>query len=254
MTWSRHSRRMEPITRSTYPFCHGERGAVRSWPMPMLPIVAWTAAKALSRSWRRNRGVCTSVPIGSTVVRLQTYLRPLPESLSAPGHHGNPRGEPIAVQRPRGPARLSALPRAGPTGAPSSRELGAGPPVKSVTRDARRLRVSVVRGEGPLLAPHRPHDPRQLVRHGHRSHIVAPSLFGAPRPRLEAARVRTRLRVPQHRSGAMNQQHAEVDVALLADGAEPPARSAGILLGRQAEETREVPALSQTGEYPQRGR
>ena len=32
-----------------------------------------------------------SVTIGSTVVRLQTYLRPLPESLSAPGHHGNPR-------------------------------------------------------------------------------------------------------------------------------------------------------------------
>jgi hypothetical protein len=29
------------------------------------------------------------------------------------------RGEPIAVQRPRRPAQLSALPRAGPTGAPS---------------------------------------------------------------------------------------------------------------------------------------
>ena len=25
--WSRHSRRIEPITRSTYAFCHGERGA-----------------------------------------------------------------------------------------------------------------------------------------------------------------------------------------------------------------------------------
>src|SRR5207245_3075092 len=26
-TWSRHSRRIEPITRSAYAFCHGERGA-----------------------------------------------------------------------------------------------------------------------------------------------------------------------------------------------------------------------------------
>ena len=133
------------------------------------------------------------------------------------------RGEPIAVQRPRGPALLSALPRAGPTGAPSSRELGAVPPVKSVTRDARRLRVSMVRGEGPLLGPHRPHDPRELVRHGHRSHIVAPSLFDAPRPRLEATRVRTRLPVPQHRSGAMNQQHAEVCIPTLANRAKPAA-------------------------------
>jgi hypothetical protein len=28
MTWSRHSRRIEPMTRSTRPFCQGERGAV----------------------------------------------------------------------------------------------------------------------------------------------------------------------------------------------------------------------------------
>jgi NAD(P)-dependent dehydrogenase (short-subunit alcohol dehydrogenase family) len=27
-TWSRHSRRIEPIVLSQYPFCHGDRGAV----------------------------------------------------------------------------------------------------------------------------------------------------------------------------------------------------------------------------------
>ena len=27
MMWSRHSRRMDPISRSTYGFCHGDRGA-----------------------------------------------------------------------------------------------------------------------------------------------------------------------------------------------------------------------------------
>jgi hypothetical protein len=26
--WSRHSRRIDPMSRSTWPFCHGERGAV----------------------------------------------------------------------------------------------------------------------------------------------------------------------------------------------------------------------------------
>src|SRR6185369_7135965 len=28
ITWSRHSRRIDPIERSTYPFCNGDRGAM----------------------------------------------------------------------------------------------------------------------------------------------------------------------------------------------------------------------------------
>src|SRR5260370_15627328 len=34
-TWSRHSRRIEPISRSAYPFCHGERGDVGRSRMPI---------------------------------------------------------------------------------------------------------------------------------------------------------------------------------------------------------------------------
>src|SRR5882762_6436302 len=34
-TWSRHSRRIEPISLSAYPFCHGERGAVGRSRMPI---------------------------------------------------------------------------------------------------------------------------------------------------------------------------------------------------------------------------
>src|SRR5258707_15131903 len=34
--WSRHSRRIEPISRSTYPFCQGDRGAVGRSRIPML--------------------------------------------------------------------------------------------------------------------------------------------------------------------------------------------------------------------------
>jgi hypothetical protein len=34
-TWSRHSRRIEPISRSAYPFCHGDRGDVGRSRMPI---------------------------------------------------------------------------------------------------------------------------------------------------------------------------------------------------------------------------
>src|ERR1700747_3277671 len=34
-TWSRHSRRIEPIALSQYPFCHGDRGAVGRSRMPI---------------------------------------------------------------------------------------------------------------------------------------------------------------------------------------------------------------------------
>src|ERR1700738_2407718 len=37
-TWSRHSRRIEPISRSAYPFCHGERGDVHV--CNILPVAA----------------------------------------------------------------------------------------------------------------------------------------------------------------------------------------------------------------------
>src|SRR6516225_6408789 len=35
MTWSRHSRRIEPTSLSAYPFCQGERAAVGRSRMPM---------------------------------------------------------------------------------------------------------------------------------------------------------------------------------------------------------------------------
>jgi hypothetical protein len=34
MMWSKHSRRTEPISRSTYGFCHGDRGAVITSSIP----------------------------------------------------------------------------------------------------------------------------------------------------------------------------------------------------------------------------
>jgi hypothetical protein len=41
---SKHSRRMEPISRSTYGFCHGERGAVITSSIPMPFVMATKSA------------------------------------------------------------------------------------------------------------------------------------------------------------------------------------------------------------------
>src|SRR6201996_6277026 len=42
MTWSRHSRRTEPISLSAYPFCQGERGDVGRSRMPIaLPTIGF---------------------------------------------------------------------------------------------------------------------------------------------------------------------------------------------------------------------
>src|ERR1700726_3334030 len=40
MMWSKHSRRMEPISRSTYGFCHGERGALITSSIPRPFVMA----------------------------------------------------------------------------------------------------------------------------------------------------------------------------------------------------------------------
>src|SRR6476659_6582633 len=39
-TWSKHSRRIEPIALSQYPFCHGDRGAVGRFPNAHRPKAA----------------------------------------------------------------------------------------------------------------------------------------------------------------------------------------------------------------------
>jgi hypothetical protein len=41
ITWSRHSRRIEPIILSTYGLCHGERGAVRTSSIPIARTRFW---------------------------------------------------------------------------------------------------------------------------------------------------------------------------------------------------------------------
>jgi hypothetical protein len=51
-TWSRHSRRIEPITRSTQAFCHGERDAVTT---SVIPIAATRLLKTEPYETSRSR-------------------------------------------------------------------------------------------------------------------------------------------------------------------------------------------------------
>jgi hypothetical protein len=89
-------------------------------------------------------------------------------------------------------------------------------------------------------AYHGPHDPRELIRDGHRGDIAPAPLLGLDRPLLQRRGPCRRLRVPDDRTGAVCEEHANVHVAPLADGAEPAPRPAGVFLGRQAEEAREM--------------
>ena len=54
ITWSKQSRRIEPIARSQYPFCQGERAAVGRSRMPIarIPLIK---ASPYTRSRSRNR-------------------------------------------------------------------------------------------------------------------------------------------------------------------------------------------------------
>src|SRR5476649_107111 len=55
--WSRHSRRIEPMSLSTYAFCHGDRGAIGRSRMPMARRrCTKTGPYEASRSLMRYRG------------------------------------------------------------------------------------------------------------------------------------------------------------------------------------------------------
>ncbi len=97
------------------------------------------------------------------------------------------------------------------------------------------------RRERLLPRPDGPDDPRQLVRDGYRRDIVPAPLLRRPCPELKRGRLSGALRVDEHGARAMDQKHAQVDVALLADRPEPATQRAGIFLRRQAQKTGKLP-------------
>src|ERR1019366_8834998 len=53
-TWSKHSRRIDPINRSAKPFCQGEAGAIG---FGELPILRWALSEERRLSIRRLRSL-----------------------------------------------------------------------------------------------------------------------------------------------------------------------------------------------------
>ena len=104
-----------------------------------------------------------------------------------------------------------------------------------------RLLAPVIGREGALLHPHGPHDAGEFVRDGHGGDIAPTPLLGQQRPLLQRRRPSGRLRVPDERAGAVGQEHAHIDVALLADGPESPPQRTGVFPRRQAEKARKMP-------------
>src|ERR1700693_4660834 len=69
-TWFRHSRRIEPITRSTYAFCHGERGAVTTSVIPLAATrLLKTEPYAVSRSRSRKLGAVSQGKASTILLR-----------------------------------------------------------------------------------------------------------------------------------------------------------------------------------------
>ena len=85
-----------------------------------------------------------------------------------------------------------------------------------------RVSVAVHRGERPVLVPDRPDDASEPVRDPDGRDVMATALVRAQGLPLECRRLGRSLRMPEHRARAVNHQHAQVDVALLADRPEAP--------------------------------
>jgi hypothetical protein len=61
-TWSRHSRLIEPISRSACPFCHGERGAIGRSRMPMARSRRVKTSEFVSQALTLNKEGLGCVP------------------------------------------------------------------------------------------------------------------------------------------------------------------------------------------------
>ena len=93
------------------------------------------------------------------------------------------------------------------------------------------------------MTPHRPHDAGELVGESDGGLVVAAQPFELQRPDPEPIRRRgcLRLRVAQHGPRAVNQEHAQVGVAALANRPQAPPQCRRGLPRREPEITREVP-------------
>jgi len=97
--------------------------------------------------------------------------------------------------------------------------------------------------EGRPSSPYRPGNARELVGERHGGLVVTAQPFELQGPAAEpvGGRGRLRLGVPEHRACPVNQEHAQIGVTALTDGAEAPPRARGVFAWREAQVAGEVP-------------
>ena len=149
-------------------------------------------------------------------------------------------GEPIAWERPLGarpvigfpsrrsePGRLHRVILVSSHGEPCrARALPSSPGDASGYRKGCEIRA---------VLPHGPGDARQLVGQRDGSLVVTPQAFELQRPcaqPIERPRGRA-LGVPQHRPRPVNEEHAQIGVAALTDGAQVAAGARRVLPRRE---------------------
>src|SRR5688572_30040494 len=97
-----------------------------------------------------------------------------------------------------------------------------------------------------IVLPDGPDDAGQLVGESNGRLVVAAELLEVQSPGAQAVGGATLLGGPEDGASAVDEKHAEIDVAALADGAEAADETAGALAGRQAQVAGEVAAGGET--------
>src|SRR6185436_12047811 len=111
----------------------------------------------------------------------------------------------------------SAFPRAGLTGSSSVRTVihSLAGVIQSAASSVQRTRLKRLTG-----FPDGPYDACQFVGHRNGSLAVAATALEFQPPGTQAVRMRTRLGAHQDGAGTVNQQRAQIGIALLADAAQ----------------------------------
>src|SRR5262245_14680555 len=132
-----------------------------------------------------------------------------------------------------------------------------------------RVKLAAVSGESSLIPPCEsgsghlleidvvlpdgPDDAGELVGEGDSSLVVAAERLEMESPGAQTVGGATLAGSPENGACAMNEQHTEVDVAALADGAETADETAGAHAGRQSQVAGEVTAGGETLHVPDEG-
>ena len=138
------------------------------------------------------------------------------------------RGGPTDKDDLKRPRKLSAYPRAGLTGASSTRCHRSS--LKGCSDSvSRRLVAGLILG---ATFPNGPDYTGQLVGQRHNRLIVAAGFVNLQSPKLKRRRFRiASVRTPQQRAATMNEQHPKIGIAALVNPSQSPSLTTGMFPG-----------------------